>query len=300
MPEFYPGPSRRMGFSDRAIEHRQRIETALRQVLPPENAAPERLHQAMRYAVLNGGKRIRPLLVSASAEALQLAPEDFDACACAVELVHCYSLVHDDLPAMDDDDLRRGKPTLHRAYDEATAILAGDALLTLAFECLADAEVPAAAFGVLAGACGSRGMVGGQMLDMAFESTRPSQAQLEQMFRLKTGALIRAAVEIPAAFRLAPQAPVRRALCTYAESIGLAFQIIDDLLDQEGSTEEIGKPAGSDQARDKATWPLLFGVEAARQRADALLAQAWHALSELPGDSSGLRWLGERIVHRRR
>jgi geranylgeranyl pyrophosphate synthase len=288
-----------MSFSDRASEHGRRIESALKRVLPPDSAAPERLHQAMRYAVLNGGKRIRPLLVSASAEALRLDPQEFDPCACAVELIHCYSLVHDDLPAMDDDDLRRGQPTLHRAYDEATAILAGDALLTLAFECLADSGAPAAVVGVMARACGSRGMVGGQMLDMAFESTRPSQEQLETMFRLKTGALIRAAVEMPAAYAHNPQDPVRRALGTYADSIGLAFQIIDDLLDIEGSTEEIGKPAGSDLVRDKATWPMLFGVDAARARADALLAEAWDALEELPGDTSGLRWLGERIVQRR-
>jgi len=288
-----------MSFSNRASEHHRRIEVALERVLPPETDTPGRLHGAMRYSVFNGGKRIRPLLVAASAEALALAPGDFDACACAVELIHCYSLVHDDLPAMDDDDLRRGRPTLHRAYDEATAILAGDALLTLAFECLADSGAPSTVFSVLAGACGSRGMVGGQMLDMSFESTRPSQQRLEQMFRLKTGALIRAAVEMPAAFTRARDDEMRCALVTYAESIGLAFQIVDDLLDLEGSTEEIGKPAGSDLARDKATWPALFGIDAARQRADALMAGAWAALEILPGDISGLRSLGELIVRRR-
>ena len=288
-----------MSYEPQARRHRQRIDAALEGVLPPSTTPPESLHEAMRYAVFNGGKRIRPLLVSAAAEALDRMPEAFDACACAVELVHCYSLVHDDLPAMDDDDLRRGRPTLHRAWDEATAILAGDALLTLAFECLAEANAPAPVYGVLAGASGSRGMVGGQVLDMAFEATRPSREALERMFRLKTGALIRAAVEMPAAYDHEPDHPVRGALAEYAESIGLAFQIVDDLLDIEGSTEEIGKPAGSDAAQDKATWPALFGVEPARRFSIELQQRAWSALDRLPGDTSGLRWLGERIVQRR-
>lgn len=288
-----------MNYESHARHHRERIDAALERVLPPETTPPETLHAAMRYAVLNGGKRIRPLLVAASAEALNRVPLDFDGCACAVELVHCYSLVHDDLPAMDDDDLRRGRPALHRAWDEATAILAGDALLTLAFECLAEAQTPAPVIGVLASASGSRGMVGGQVMDLAFEATRPSREAMETMVRLKTGALIRAAVEMPAAYDYDAHHPVRLALIEYAESIGLAFQIVDDLLDIEGSTAEIGKPAGSDAARAKATWPGLFGIEAARRLSEDLQARAWSALERLPGDSRGLRWLGERIVHRR-
>jgi geranylgeranyl pyrophosphate synthase len=257
------------------------------------------LHRALRYAALDGGKRIRPLLCFAAAEAVGRPVEEVDAMAAAVELVHCYSLVHDDLPAMDDDDLRRGKPTVHRAFDEATAILAGDALLTLAFEGLAADGVDVEAIGVLASAAGSRGMVGGQALDLSFESSRPDRDALEAMFARKTGALIRAAVEMPLAGVRARHDPVRLAMIDYAESIGLAFQIVDDLLDIEGSTEEIGKPAGSDEARDKATWPAMVGVEAARADADRLIDRAWAALEGLPGNSEGLRWLGERIVRRR-
>lgn len=287
-----------MTFSNRVADYQQRLDATLESWLPDPALAPQTLHKAMRYAVFNGGKRIRPLLAYASAEALGLPAERADALAAAVELIHCYSLVHDDLPAMDDDDLRRGQPTVHKAFDEATAILAGDALLTLAFAGMARAAVPSATIGVLAEAAGVVGMVGGQALDMALEKSRPTRDELETMFRRKTGALIRAAVEMPAALQLAQQEPQRQALVTYAEAIGLAFQIIDDLLDIEGTTEEIGKPVGSDQARDKATWPVLFGIEAARARAGELIETASSALSRLPGDSEGLRWLGEKIVRR--
>jgi len=287
-----------MGFSDRAKAYIERVETTLDRWLPAESSAPQALHAALRYAVFNGGKRIRPLLAFASAEAAGMEPKRVDAMAAAVELIHCYSLVHDDLPAMDDDDLRRGKPTLHKAFDEATAILAGDALLTLAFEGMARDRVSPEAIAELAGAAGSTGMVGGQAMDLAFEATTPTREALESMFRKKTGALIRAAVVMPVAER-GTDDPAYRELRQYAEAIGLAFQIIDDLLDIEGSTEEIGKPAGSDEARDKATWPGLFGIEASRRHADELTATAWCALERLPGDSEGLRWLGERIVRRR-
>ncbi|HKL52255.1 MAG TPA: farnesyl diphosphate synthase [Wenzhouxiangellaceae bacterium] len=287
-----------MGFSDRANGYIDRVETTLDRWLPADSSEPQPLHAALRYAVFNGGKRIRPLLAFAAAEAADLPPSEVDAMAAAVELIHCYSLVHDDLPAMDDDDLRRGKPTVHKAFDEATAILAGDALLTLAFEGMAHDRVPARAIGELASAAGSAGMVGGQAMDLAFEATKPTREALESMFRKKTGALIRAAVVMPVAERGADD-PCLRALGEYAEAIGLAFQIVDDLLDIEGSTEEIGKPAGSDAARDKATWPALFGLEASRRHADELTEAAWSALARLPGDTDGLRWLGERIVRRR-
>lgn len=287
-----------MQFSERAKDYTGRVEATLDKWLPGERAEPQSLHRALRYSVFNGGKRIRPLLSYAAAEALDVAAEDVDAMAAAVELIHCYSLVHDDLPAMDDDDLRRGKPTVHRAFDEATAILAGDALLTLAFEGMARSRCPAEAIAELAVAAGSRGMVGGQAMDLAFEATRPTRESLESMFRKKTGALIRAAVVMPVAER-GPDDPVRQALVEYSEAIGLAFQIVDDLLDVEGSTEQIGKPAGSDMARDKATWPALFGVQAAREHADELIESAWAALQRLPGRTDGLRWLGERIVRRR-
>jgi len=287
-----------MSFSDRLDAYSRRIHANLEACIE-RCGAPEALERAMHYAVFNGGKRIRPMLAYAAAEALGAKPETADAPATAVELVHCYSLVHDDLPAMDDDDLRRGQPTLHKAFDEATAILAGDALLTLAFEVLADSGAPPQLVGVLARAAGAGGMVGGQVLDIAFESTRPDRDALEQMFRRKTGALIRAAVEMPAAGQVAPATDPRRALVEYAESIGLAFQIVDDLLDIEGSTEQIGKPAGSDAAHAKATWPSLFGVDAARADAEALMARAARALERLPGDAGGLHWLGQRIVYRK-
>jgi len=287
-----------MHFSDRADDYRTRVESTLDRWLPAEHDDPPTLHRAMRYSVFNGGKRIRPLLTYAAAEVIGLSLNEADAMGAAVELVHCYSLVHDDLPAMDNDDLRRGKPTVHKAFDEATAILAGDALLTLSFAGMARAGTPVEAIGELAGAAGSTGMVGGQAMDLSFEATRPTRESLEAMFRRKTGALIRAAVVMPAA-ACHSNDPVRLALVEYAEAIGLAFQIIDDLLDVEGSTEEIGKPAGSDLERDKATWPALFGTGAARQHADALIETAWAALERLPGDTDGLRWLGERIINRR-
>ena len=287
-----------MGFSERSNGYIERVEATLDRWLPAESSEPQALHAALRYAVFNGGKRIRPLLCFAAAEAADVPPSRADAMAAAVELIHCYSLVHDDLPAMDDDDLRRGKPTVHKAFDEATAILAGDALLTLAFEGMARDRAPADAIGELATAAGSVGMVGGQAMDLAFEATKPTRDALERMFRKKTGALIRAAVVMPVAERGADDAS-HRALGEYAEAIGLAFQIIDDLLDVEGSTEEIGKPAGSDQARDKATWPALFGVDASRRYADELIESAWSALERLSGPTDGLRWLGERIVRRR-
>lgn len=287
-----------MHFSDRANEYSARVESTLDLWLPANSVEPESLHRALRYAVFNGGKRIRPLLTYAAAEAIETAAEDVDPMAAAVELIHCYSLVHDDLPAMDDDDLRRGKPTLHKAFDEATAILAGDALLTLAFEGMGRADATAAAIVELASAAGSSGMVGGQAMDLAFEATRPTRDSLEAMFRKKTGALIRAAVVMPAAHR-PPDDPVRQALIDYSEAIGLAFQIVDDLLDIEGSTAEIGKPAGSDREKEKATWPALFGVDTARAHASDLIETAWAALQRLPGQTDGLRWLGERIVNRR-
>jgi len=286
-----------MSFADRQPALTARVEQVLGTWLPAESEAPEWLHRAMRYAVFNGGKRIRPLLAYAAAEAVGLPPEAADSPAAAVELVHCYSLVHDDLPAMDDDDLRRGKPTVHRKFDEATAILAGDALLTLAFDGLARSAAPGAV-ARLAAAAGSRGMVGGQAMDLAFESTRPDENSLERMFRLKTGALIRAAVEMPVLGSAYQDDDAHAALVEYAEAVGLAFQIVDDLLDIEGTTEQIGKPAGSDLEHEKATWPAVFGVGNARRRAAELTETARAALNRLPGDTDGLRWLGDRILRR--
>lgn len=288
-----------MSFHERADELVQRVESTLDRLLPAADTQPAHLHEALRYPVFNGGKRIRPLLCYASAEALGIPHHRVDAMAASVELIHCYSLVHDDLPAMDDDDLRRGRPAVHRAFDEATAILAGDALQTLAFEALARADAPSAASLVLAEAAGSRGMVGGQAMDLAFESTRPSAEALKTMFGKKTGALIRAAVMLPSTWVARGDRHAVDSLSDYADSVGLAFQIVDDLLDIEGDTAQIGKPAGSDAEREKATWPAMVGVEAARAEADRLTTGAWRALESLAGDTDGLRWLGERILMRK-
>ena len=285
--------------------HLERLENELDRRLRPETAPTHKLAESMRYSLLGGGKRLRPQLVYASAEALDLDPTQLDAAACAVEMIHCYSLIHDDLPAMDDDALRRGKPTAHLAFDEATAILAGDALQALAFETLAaepslNQPVAAAApmLAELASACGLAGMAGGQAQDMALEHQTPDQDTLETMFQLKTGALIRASVMMPTA--LVPDLSASRleSLRIFAERIGLAFQIRDDLLDVEGQTEVIGKTAGADQAHGKATWPGLFGVEAAYRRIDELNAEARAALSDFGGKTEVLHWLADQMIHR--
>ncbi|NIA28258.1 MAG: geranyl transferase [Desulfobulbaceae bacterium] len=257
----------------------------------------------MRYAVFNGGKRVRPLLVYAAGECLGLPEQLLDAPAAAIELIHAFSLVHDDLPAMDDDDLRRGKPTLHREYDEATAILAADALQPLAFNVLADASGIAPATRVklvmlLANACGSVGMTGGQSLDLAAEGQALDAEQIERMYSLKTGALIHASV-VSASKLSAGLSPERMsALDAFGRTIGIAFQIKDDILDVEGDTEVIGKPSGSDQRLDKATYPGLTGITIARQRCDELLNGALEHLDDFGTDAEPLSWLARFIVER--
>ncbi len=281
-----------------------RADACLDACLPPAAHQPARLHEAMRYVVTAGGKRVRPLLSYGAAEALDVDLDSVDSIGTALELIHAYSLVHDDLPAMDDDELRRGKPTCHIAFDEATAVLAGDALQALAFDVLvrpvgAVHESRAGALvQALATACGSRGMAGGQMIDLQAAGRPLSLEELEQMHALKTGALIRAAVELPAIGVDAP-AEQRDALAHFGTCVGLAFQIQDDILDIEASTEELGKPQGSDEARGKPTFPALLGLEASRRRARSLLDQSLDALSVLPGDSSLLAALARFIVERR-
>jgi len=281
----------------------ERVARKLDQVLPPATTAPRRLHDAMRYAVFNGGKRVRPLLVYATGECLGLDKQLLDAPAAAIELIHAFSLVHDDLPAMDDDDLRRGKPTLHCHYDEATAILAADALQPLAFSVLA--SVPDVApksraqlVQLVAGACGSTGMTGGQSLDLAAEGHALSADEVEQMYAMKTGALIHAAVV--SAATLSDDLATQRtsALDAFGRTIGVAFQIKDDLLDVEGETAVIGKPAGSDEQLQKATYPGLFGIDQARQRCAELLSSALERLDDFDGDAESLRWLARYIVER--
>lgn len=266
-----------------------RIEHELAARLPPATARPARLHEAVRYSVLGAGKRVRPALIYATAAALDVPESNVDGAACAAELIHAYSLVHDDLPAMDDDDLRRGRPTCHKAFDEATAILAGDALQVLAFETLAsgpglpgDARVRLKLVQLLATASGTSGMAGGQALDLAAMGKQLSIGDVEEMHQRKTGALIHACVMMAAACAGDLSDRIHTALDEYAQAIGLAFQIQDDLLDVEGDVEIIGKATGADQALNKPTYPSVAGIETARARMYELHASALAAL-QVPG-----------------
>ncbi|MBI5451410.1 MAG: (2E,6E)-farnesyl diphosphate synthase [Gammaproteobacteria bacterium] len=286
---------------------RSRIEQALDQRLPTPVTLPAALHQAMRYAALSGGKYVRPLLVYATGQLFNVPAARLDAPACAVELIHAYSLVHDDLPAMDDDDLRRGKPTCHKAFDEATAILAGDALQSLAFQILAtDPALDVPAFTrlemirILAEASGSQGMACGQAMDLAAEGQRLTLAELENMHLHKTGALIRASVRLGALASEHYTAQQLLQLDDYARHIGLAFQIRDDILDIEGETEVIGKPQGSDIARNKSTYPALLGIDQAKLLARDLHNQALVALEGFDDKAETLRSISQYIVQRAR
>jgi farnesyl diphosphate synthase len=282
-----------------------RVEAALDRWLPGDRIHPAPLHQAMRYATLDGGKRVRPLLVYGAGQVAGVAAEQLDTPACAVELIHTYSLIHDDLPAMDDDDLRRGKPTCHKAFGEAQAILAGDALQALAFHILAHDQGNGIAPGQrlamveqLALAAGSRGMVGGQAIDLAAVGKDLTIAELEDMHIHKTGALIRASVLLGAMSNPDLAAQRRTELDHYAKCIGLAFQVVDDILDVEGSTEVLGKMAQADQALGKPTYPALLGLDGARQRARELHAEALASLAGCGAEADPLRWLSAYIVER--
>jgi len=286
--------------------YQARVQAVLDSVLPAAEVIPQRLHAAQRYAVLGGGKRLRPLLVYCTGEALGVAASALDAPAAAVELIHSYSLVHDDLPAMDDDDLRRGQPTTHRAFDEATAILAGDALQVLAFSLLARDRAAGVSYEarlkmiqILADASGTAGMAGGQSLDLAAVGSNLDLEELEAMHRLKTGALIRASVLMAAA--CAPDLTTAgwEALDAYSQDIGLAFQIQDDILDVEGSTEDLGKTIGADAARAKPTYPSVLGLEAAKVRARELERRACDRLALFDGRAKVLAWLASYVVDRR-
>ncbi len=290
-------------FADRIPAYMERISDHLDRALPGEDVRPVKLHQAMRYAVLNGGKRIRPLLVYASGECLGVPADQLDAPATAIELIHAFSLVHDDLPAMDDDDLRRGLPTVHKQFDEATAILAADALQPAAFQVLAtSATVPADRKNLLvqriSAACGSLGMTGGQSIDLTSEGCSLTVDQLELMFAMKTGALIHAAVMSACDLAVDLSSDQQVAMNIFGRNIGPAFQIRDDILDVEGETDTIGKKAGSDERLKKATWPAMFGVEAARGRCDDLLNEAIHSLDIFGNKAEPLRWLANYIVRR--
>lgn len=283
--------------------YQSRVEAALADRLPPADQVPERLHAAMRYSALGGGKRIRPALVYATGELLGIAPEPLDAAAAAVEMIHVYSLVHDDLPAMDDDDLRRGRPTCHRQFDEATAILAGDALQVLAFESLANAaagaEARVAMIRLLASASGTQGMAGGQAIDLGAVGRILTADEIENMHRRKTGALLEASVGLAAALASDRLAGFARAnLARFAAALGLAFQIVDDILDVEGDPALLGKSVGVDEARHKPTYPAAVGMTAARDRAAALYAEARTAIEPFGPPGAMLSWLAGYIVER--
>lgn len=291
------------GFADRAASYGKRIELALDARLPAADVKPGSLHRAMRYATLGGGKRVRPLLCYATGETLGIAPEALDDAACAIECIHAFSLIHDDLPAMDDDELRRGRPTTHKAFGVATAILAGDALQTRAFGVLAQSHQGSICgrmhmLRILGEATGSLGMTGGQALDLEAEHRQLELPELQEVHRRKTGCLILASVLMASHAREDLDEAVRARLERYATSIGLAFQIRDDLLDVEGDTSVTGKPHGADATHGKSTYPALLGVHAAEQRAEAAYAEALAALQPLGQAADPLRWMAATIVHR--
>jgi farnesyl diphosphate synthase len=280
-----------------------RMEAVLGRVLPAASVAPARLHEAMRYATLEGGKRVRPLLAFAAGEVSGAAPQRLEIAAAAVELIHAYSLVHDDLPCMDDDTLRRGKPTVHVEYDEATALLAGDALQSLAFQLVAEsslAENPKVQLEMvktLALAAGSRGMAGGQQIDLESTGKALSLPELEFMHIHKTGALIRAAVLL--GFSCGEHSAAEKQLDKYAKCIGLAFQVVDDVLDYDGSTATLGKTAGKDSRQGKSTYVSAMGVARARQLAEELRGEAHAALAPLGASARRLGELADFIVLRK-
>jgi geranylgeranyl pyrophosphate synthase len=293
-------------FATQAEAWRERMESALAARLPPADAVPTRLHEAMRYSVLGGGKRVRPMLLFATARTLGLTEDDVEAAACALELVHVYSLVHDDLPAMDDDDLRRGRPTCHKAYDEATAVLVGDALQPLAFQLLArDPALPASAairlrlVELLADSIGTFGMAGGQAIDLDAQGRALNIEQVEQMHDRKTGALIRVSVMMGAACVPSLDSALQHALAGFAAPIGLAFQIQDDLLDVLSDTATLGKATGADRERGKPTHPAVIGVEASQERVRLLNNQALDALKPFGQRAEPLRQLADWLLSRR-
>jgi len=292
--------------SERLERCQSRVTATLERYLPAVTTPPMRLHEALRYAVLGPGKRIRPVLCYTAGEAIGVPPEELDGAAAALELIHAYSLIHDDLPAMDDDDLRRGRPTTHRAFDEATAILAGDALQVLAFEILAtdtamtvDPAARVEMMRLLAVASGTSGMAGGQAMDLAAAGNTLALAEVEEMHRRKTGALIAASVMLAAAARPRLAEVQRRALERYGQALGLAFQIVDDLLDVEGDPAVVGKPVRADAAAARPTFPAVAGIAASQARAAVLRDEALAALRDFDVQAEGLRRLAHYIVDRR-
>lgn len=291
-----------LDFSAWAAEKQARIENVLNETLPHANAMPQTLHSAMRYSVLEGGKRVRALLCYAAAELCCTDAKVADAAACAVELIHAYSLVHDDMPCMDDDDLRRGKPSCHKQFDDATALLVGDALQSLAFEVLSHPNLCAqthhqiSMLNILAKASGSAGMAGGQAIDLASVGKTLSQADLEQMHQLKTGALIQAAVLLGG---INGDKEKTAAISTYAKNIGLAFQVIDDILDVEADSSTLGKTAGKDADSNKPTYVSILGLADAKQYAQQLYNNAIETLTPFGKSALRLHELAGFITQRR-
>ena len=286
-------------------ERRALVDAAIERVLPPEDAPPPTVHRAMRYSVMAGGKRLRPILVIAGAEAVGGAAAEVMPTACALELIHTYSLIHDDLPAMDDDDYRRGRLTSHKVFGEAIAILAGDALLTLAFKLIAgnaalvrDPRVVGDTVAEIADAAGTAGMVGGQVVDIESEGKAVSAETLEYIHLHKTAALIRASLRVGARLAGGDAAAVA-AISEAGRDLGLAFQIVDDILDVEGSLEQLGKTAGSDERKQKATYPALHGLEASRREARRLVERVKTRLAGFGERAAPLGALADYVFERK-
>jgi geranylgeranyl diphosphate synthase, type II len=292
-----------MTLTEYVARQQARVDDALNRWVPPESTLPESIHKAMRYSLFAGGKRIRPILCLAAAEAVSDAPAGVESAACTLELVHTYSLIHDDLPALDNDDLRRGVPTCHKVFGDAIAILAGDALLTLAFQvlpqmdCLAERKV--ALIAELSTAAGTvNGMIGGQVCDLEGEGQHPNATLLETIHRAKTGALLRASLRMGGIYAGADHKQLH-ALSCYGEHVGLAFQIVDDVLDVEQSSEALGKTAGKDAQQHKITFPAVYGLERSRAMAEQERLAAHLALRPFDERAERLRELADFIVHRR-
>lgn len=290
---------------DKQEQYQQRIDDLLKNKIDSLDTHAETLKQAMAYSVLNGGKRMRPFLVFAVGDMFNISLDDLDAAAMSLECVHAYSLIHDDLPAMDDDNLRRGQPTCHIAFDEATAILAGDALQTLAFDILAhgnfardDANTQLNLIKILSSASGYQGMCGGQAMDLAATNVSITQDQLQQLHLLKTGALIQAAISMPAALATDISQSTIELLSEFGIALGLAFQVQDDILDVIGDSAVLGKPQGSDQQHNKSTYPSLLGLDGAKDYLQQLRQQALHALEALPYNTRLLEDFTHFIVQR--
>ena len=292
-----------MTLAEYVARQQKRVDDALQRWVPPESTLSESIHKAMRYSLFAGGKRIRPILCMAAAEAVSDSPAGIESCACTLELIHTYSLIHDDLPALDNDDLRRGVPTCHKVFGDAMAILAGDALLTLAFQVLSQMDCPpdrkVALIEELATASGTvGGMIGGQVCDLEGEGRHPDATLLETIHRAKTGALLRASLRMGAIYSGADHDQLR-ALACYGEHVGLAFQIVDDVLDIEQSSETLGKTAGKDAEQHKITFPAVYGLDRSREMAEKERLAAHLALRPFDDRAERLRELADFIVHRR-